>query len=146
RRVAHFSNDVLVNSTRLVSREQLGFNILAGDFHAEFVDMRPFRNREHVKTFEPLIVRIVELLVDRCDGDLAINFDVNLMTGDFERSERKMNRRNVDRTLDDDETISVGLRDASEKEESDRYHQFSVHGALVGNAGKMLPVWRKHYF
>jgi hypothetical protein len=67
-----------------------------------------------------LIVRIVELLVDRCDGDLPINFDVDLMTGDFERGEREMARRNVDRTLDDDETISAGLRDASEEEEPDR--------------------------
>ncbi len=82
--------------------------------------MRPFRDREHVKAFEPLIVRIVELLVDRCDGDLAINFDVDLMTGDFERGEWEMARRNVDRTLDDNETISAGLGDASEEEEPDR--------------------------
>ena len=82
--------------------------------------MRPFRNGEHVKTFQPLIVRIVELLVDRCDGDLAINFDVDLMTGDFEWSEREMSRRNVDRTLDDNETISAGLGDASDEQESDR--------------------------
>ena len=82
--------------------------------------MCPFRDREHVKAFEPLIVRIVELLVDRCDGDLPINFDVDLMTGDFERGEWEMARRNVDRTLDDNETISAGLRDASEEEEPDR--------------------------
>ena len=81
--------------------------------------MRPFRNREHVKAFQTLIVRIVELLVDRCDGDLAINFDVDLMTGDFERGEWEMRRRNVDRMLDDDETISAGLRDASEDQEPD---------------------------
>ena len=82
--------------------------------------MCPFRDREHVKAFEPLIVRIVELLVDRCDGDLPINCDVNVMTGDFEGSERKVARRNVDRTLDDNETISAGFRDASEEEEPDR--------------------------
>ena len=81
--------------------------------------MRPFRNREHVKAFQTLIVRIVELLVYRCDGDLAINFDVDLMTGDFERGEWEMRRRNVDRMLDDDETISAGLRDASEDQEPD---------------------------
>src|SRR5262249_34578930 len=116
----HFSNDVLVNSTRLVSREQFRLDALAGDFHAEFVDVRAFRDREHVKTFEPLVVRIVELLVDRCNGHLAVDFDVDLMTGDFERGEREMNRRNVDRTLDDDETIPAGLGDASEEEEPDR--------------------------
>jgi hypothetical protein len=42
------------------------------------------------------------------------------MTGDFEWGEREMARRNVKRTLDDDETISPGLRDASEEEEPDR--------------------------
>jgi hypothetical protein len=42
------------------------------------------------------------------------------MAGDFERGEREMNGRNVDRTLDDDETISAGLGDASEEEEPDR--------------------------
>jgi len=82
--------------------------------------MRPFRDREHVKTFEPLIVRIVELLVDRCGGDLAINFDVDLMTRDFERGEREMGRRNVDRTFNNDETISAGLGHGSEEEEPDR--------------------------
>src|SRR6476620_5135411 len=94
RRISHFSNDVLINSTRLVSREQLGIDSFAADFHAEFVDMRRFRDREHVKTLEPLIVRIVELLVDGCDGDLPVNFDIDLMTGDFERGEREMRRRN----------------------------------------------------
>src|SRR5260370_29866980 len=39
RRIPHFSNNVLINATRLVSREQLGFNGLAADFHTEFVDM-----------------------------------------------------------------------------------------------------------
>jgi len=67
-----------------------------------------------------LVVRIVELLVDRCDGDLLINCDVNVMTGDFERGEWEMARRNVDRPLDNDETISEGMRDGSEKEESNR--------------------------
>ena len=81
----------------------------------------PFRDREHVNAFEPLIVRIVELLVDRCDRDLAINFDVDVMTGDLERGEREMARRNVDRPLDDDETVSAGLGDACrEPEEPDR--------------------------
>jgi hypothetical protein len=42
------------------------------------------------------------------------------MTGDFEGSEREMTRRNVDRTLDDNETISARLGDASEEEEPDR--------------------------
>jgi hypothetical protein len=42
------------------------------------------------------------------------------MTGDFERSERKVARRNVDWTLDNNETISAGLGDASEEEEPDR--------------------------
>jgi hypothetical protein len=42
-----------------------------------------------------------------------------VMTGDFEGSEWKVTRRNVDRTLDENETISAGLRDASEKEEPD---------------------------
>jgi hypothetical protein len=82
--------------------------------------MRPFWDREHVETFEPLIVRIIKLLVDRGDGDLAINFDVDLVTCDFERGEREMNRRDVHRTLNDNETISTGLRDASEEEEPDR--------------------------
>jgi hypothetical protein len=40
--------------------------------------------------------------------------------------------------LDDNETISAGLEDASEEKEPDRYHQFFVHGALVGNTRKML--------
>ena len=61
------------------------------------------------------------------------------MTGDLERSEREMRRRNVNRMLNDDETISAGLRDASEKEEADRQHRLFVHEALVGNSGKMLP-------
>src|SRR5262249_26882374 len=142
RRIPHFSHDVLVNATRLVSREQLRIDSFTADFHAELVDMRPFRNGEHVKTFEPLIVRIVELLVDRCDGDLLINFDVDLMTGDFERSKREMGRRNVDRTLHDNETISARYGDASEEEEPDHYHQFFVHGALVGNSGKKLPAFK----
>jgi len=146
RGIAHFSNDVLVNTTRLVGREQLRIDAFAADFHAEFVDVRPFRDREHIKTFQPLVVRIVELLVDRCDGDLAINLDVDLVTRDFERGEREMGRRNVNRTLDNNETISAGLRDASEEEEPDRQHQIFVHGALVGNSGKMLPLYRKHYF
>jgi hypothetical protein len=38
------------------------------------------------------------------------------------------------------------LRDASEEEEPDRYHQIFVHGTLVGNSEKMLPAYRKHYF
>ena len=42
------------------------------------------------------------------------------MTCDFERGEREMGRRNVDRTLDDDETIPAGLGDGSEEEEPDR--------------------------
>jgi hypothetical protein len=42
------------------------------------------------------------------------------MTGDFERGEWEMARRNVDRPLDNDETISEGMRDGSEKEESNR--------------------------
>jgi hypothetical protein len=60
------------------------------------------------------------------------------MTGDFEGSKREMGRRNVDRTLDDNETISAGMRDASEEQEPDRYDQIFVHGALVGNSVKML--------
>src|SRR5262245_19474028 len=108
--------------------------------------MCPFRNGEHVKPFQPLIVTTVEFLVDRRDGDLAISLDADLMTGDIERGEREMGGRNVNRTFDDDETISVGTGDGSEEEESDRYHQFLVHGALVGNSEKMLPAWRKHYF
>src|SRR4029077_472643 len=139
RRIPHFSYDILINATRLVGREQFRIDVLPADFHAEFVDVCPFWDREHVKAFEPLIVRIVELLVDGCDGDLPINFDIDLMTGDFERGKREVARRNVDRTLDDDETISAGLRDASEEQEPDRYHQFFVHEALVGNSGKMLP-------
>src|SRR4029077_2510598 len=119
RRIPHFSNNVLINSTRLVSLEQFGIDALAADFHAEFVDVCPFRDREHVKAFEPLIVRIVELLVDRCGGNLPINFDIDLMTRDFERGEWETARRNVDRTLDDNETISTGLRDTSEEEEPD---------------------------
>src|SRR5262249_50077138 len=78
----------------------------------------------------------------RCDGDLPINFDVDLMTRDFERSEGEMGRQNIDRTLDNDETISPGLRDASEEEEPDHQHQFFIHGALVGNSAKMLPAFK----
>jgi hypothetical protein len=48
--------------------------------------------------------------------------------------------------LDDNETISAGLEDAPEEKEPDRYHQFFVHGALVGNSRKMLPAYRKYYF
>jgi len=81
--------------------------------------VRPFWNGEHVETFEPLVVRVVEFLVDRCNGDLAINFDVDPMTRDFERGEREANRRNVDRTLNDNETICAGLGDACEQEEPD---------------------------
>src|SRR6185503_4249394 len=99
-----------------------------------------------VKTFEPLIVRIIEFLVDRCGGYLSVNFDVDLMTCDFERGEREMGGRNVDRTFNDDETISAGLGDGSEEEEPDRQQQIFVHGALVGNSAKMLPLNRKHYF
>jgi hypothetical protein len=32
------------------------------------------------------------------------------------------------------------LRDGSEEEEPEGQHQFFVHGALVGNSRKMLPV------
>jgi hypothetical protein len=38
------------------------------------------------------------------------------------------------------------LRNGSEEEKPDRQHQFFVHGALVGNSGKMLPWYRKLYF
>jgi hypothetical protein len=53
-----------------------------------------------------------------------------------------MGWRNVDWTLDDNETISAGLKDASEEEEPDHQHQFFVHGALVGNSRKMLPAFK----
>jgi len=69
-----------------------------------------------------------------------------LVTRDFERGEREMRRRNVNRTFNDNETISAGLRDASEEEEPDCYQQILVHRALVGNSEKMLPAYRKHYF
>jgi hypothetical protein len=68
------------------------------------------------------------------------------MTGDFQRGERLMNRRNINRALDDDEPISARMGDASEEKEPNRQHQFFVHGALVGNSGEMLPAWRKDYF
>jgi hypothetical protein len=42
------------------------------------------------------------------------------MTRDFEGGEWEMGRRNVDRTLDNNETISARLRDGSEEEEPDR--------------------------
>src|SRR5262249_1118796 len=146
RRVAHFSHNILINAARLISWKQLGIDALPGDLHAEFVDVRSLRDREHVKTFEPLVVRIVELMLDRCNGDLAINFDVDLVARDFERGEREMGRWNVNRTFNDNETVSARLRDASEEQEPDCCHQTFVHGALVGNPQKMLPAYRKHYF
>src|SRR5439155_14768946 len=65
RRVAQLAHNVLVNAPRLVRAHQFGLNRPAIDLHGEFLDLRPFWDREQGGPFDPLVVRIVKLLLDR---------------------------------------------------------------------------------
>ena len=80
----------------------------------ELVDMRAFRHRENVNTFETLVVRIVKFLIDRSDCYLAVDFDVHVMAGDFEWREGKVTWRHRHRPLDDDEAVTAALRGDAE--------------------------------
>ena len=82
--VLQFAHDVLVNGARLVGGQQLGLDLLAADFHGELVNLAAFGDGKQVSAFQPLRVGIVELLVHRRGGDLAVNLDVDVMVSDFQ--------------------------------------------------------------
>ena len=70
-RVLQFADDVLIDPTRLLGRQQFEFDLLAVNLHRKLVDVRAPGDREHEGAFQPRWVRVVELLVHRRDGDLV---------------------------------------------------------------------------
>src|SRR5947208_9547393 len=54
--------------------------------------MRPFRHRKHVRSLQSLIVRVVEFLIDGGNRYLAIDFDLDVVAGHFQRRKVELPR------------------------------------------------------
>ena len=125
-RVFHLADDVLVKRAGFVGGQQLGLGHGAVDVHRELVDVRAGRQRKNVGAFEPGVVRIVKLLVDRGGGGQIVDFHADPVVVHGERGERKMaggherhrmEPRPVHWRADDDQTIRQGM----------------IHGEATGN-------------
>ena len=150
RRVAHFAHDVLVNLPRLVRGQQLGLDLPPADVHGEFVNLRALGDGEKIGAFEPLRVRIVELLVHRRGGDLAVNLHVHVVIRHLQRRENVRPRRGRPRRgrsragppmrlLHDDKPVRATLRDGRNQAEPGQHNRkarMCFMGGWTGAPGK----------
>ena len=101
--------------------------------------MRPFRHRKHVGSLQSLIVRVVEFLIDGGNCYLAVDFDLDVVTGHFQRCKGEVPRPYQEWLFDDNETISarIGKGEHAEQtgcENQERSFHFPVSRNPSGNA------------
>ena len=109
--VAHFADDILINTAGLVGQQKLGLDRLAVDLHRELVDLRAGWHREQIRTLKALIVGVVKLLIDCGRRNLAGNLDVDMMVHDLQRRELVVGGRAgaVGRIVNNDESIGQNV-------------------------------------
>src|SRR5438552_10715758 len=100
--------------------------------------MRAFRHWKHVDTFQSLIVRVVEFLIDRSNCYLAIDFDLDVVVDHFQRRKREMSGPNQKWPFHHDESIPARVGKYAEQAGCENQEQ-SFHALLVGTPAKMLP-------
>ena len=71
--------------------------------------MRAFRHRKHVGTFQSLVVRIVEFLIDGGNRHLSVDFDLDVVTGHLERGKGEVPGPDQKWPFHDDKTIAARI-------------------------------------
>ena len=99
--------------------------------------MRPFRHRKHVGSLQSLIVRVVEFLIDGGNRYLAVDFDLDVVAGHFQRRKGEVPRPDQKWALDHDKAIPARIGKYAEQtdcENQERSFHRPVSRHPCGNA------------